>query len=144
MSRATDARTRGQRGRRTPGAWACALALAASATAARAADIAVVKSSDVAAWRPAIEALRRATGSHTFTEYDLRNDRATADGVLAGLRGKSFIVVALGPLAAQLVRTNLPDAPLVTFGRQIHDLEIAGLAKTQFAQTLEPRILVFR
>jgi len=97
------------------GAWVCALALAASASAARAhaADVAVVKSSEVAAWRPAIDALRRAASSHTVTEYDLRNDRATADGVLAGLRGKSFIVVALGPLAAQLVHTNLPEAPLV-------------------------------
>ena len=97
------------------GAWVCALALAASTSAARAhaADVAVVKSSEVAAWRPAIDALRRAASSHTVTEYDLRNDRATADGVLAGLRGKSFIVVALGPLAAQLVHTNLPEAPLV-------------------------------
>src|SRR5262249_33734696 len=49
----------------------------------------------------------------TVTEYDLRNDRATADTVLAGLKARSPIVVALGPLAAQLVRTTLPEAPLV-------------------------------
>jgi putative ABC transport system substrate-binding protein len=67
----------------------------------------------VPAWRPAIDALRRVASTHTITEFDLRNDRATADTVLAGLKGKSGIIVALGPLAAQLVRSNLPDAPLV-------------------------------
>ncbi len=106
----------GEREMKTRGGWVCALALVAvSAVAARAGatDVAVVKSSEVAAWRPAIDALRRSAASYAFTEYDLRNDRATADGVLAGLRGKNFIVVAMGPLAAQLVRTNLPDTPLV-------------------------------
>jgi putative ABC transport system substrate-binding protein len=100
---------------KTWGAWGWALALAASAAAAAvdAAEVAVVKSSEVGAWRPTIDALRRVASGHTFTEYDLRNDRATADGVLAGLRGKNFIVVAMGPLAAQLVRSSLPDVPLV-------------------------------
>jgi putative ABC transport system substrate-binding protein len=94
--------------------WAFALACGAwSAGGAEAAEVAVVKSSEVAAWRPALDALRRAASGHTFTEYDLRNDRATADGVLAGVRGRNPIVVALGPLAAQLVRTELPQAPLV-------------------------------
>jgi putative tryptophan/tyrosine transport system substrate-binding protein len=96
------------------GSRTCALALAALTLGpAEAADVAVVKSSEVPAWRPTIDALRRAGIGHAFTEYDLRNDRATADGVLAGLRGKNFIVVALGAFAAQFVRNNLPDAPLI-------------------------------
>ena len=78
-----------------------------------AAEVAVVKSSDVPAWRPAIDALRRVSAAHTITEFDLRNDRGTADAVLAGLKGKNVVIVALGPLAAQLVRSNLADAPLV-------------------------------
>jgi putative ABC transport system substrate-binding protein len=94
-----------------------AIAVMAWATAvppAGAADVAVVKSSEVAAWRPAIEALRRVATGHTLTEFDLRNDRTTAEAVLSGLRAKpATIVVALGPLAAQLVRTGLPDSPLV-------------------------------
>src|SRR5262249_51422975 len=93
--------------------WMLALVSGLASRAAGAADVAVVKSSEVPAWRPAVEALRRALASHTVTEFDLRNDRATADGVLAGLKARSGVVVALGPLAAQLVRTNLPDAPLV-------------------------------
>ena len=98
------------------GRWVPLSVLCASVGAAggaRAADVAIVKSSEVPAWRPAIEAARRAAAGHTVTEYDLRNDRATADSVLNGLRGRAVIVVALGPLAAQLVRTALPDAPLV-------------------------------
>jgi putative ABC transport system substrate-binding protein len=95
--------------------WAGALALVALAPMrpASAAEVAVVKSSDVPAWRPAIDALRRVASAHTINEFDLRNDRATADTVLAGLKGKAAIIVALGPLAAQLVRSSLPEAPLV-------------------------------
>jgi putative ABC transport system substrate-binding protein len=80
---------------------------------AAAVEVAVVKSSDVPAWRPAIDALRRVGAAHTINEFDLRNDRGTADSVLAGLKGKNVIVVALGPLAAQLVRSNLAEVPLV-------------------------------
>jgi putative ABC transport system substrate-binding protein len=90
-----------------------ALAAVAPLRPAAAAEVAVVKSSDVASWRPAIDAVRRVAAAHTINEYDLRNDRGTADSVLAGLKGKSAIIVALGPLAAQLVRSTLPDAPLI-------------------------------
>ena len=93
---------------------AMALALVVlSAHASLAADVALLKSSDVPAWRPAIEALRRAAGGHTFTEYDLRGDRAMADSVLAGFRGRPMILVAFGNLAAQAARAALPDTPLV-------------------------------
>jgi ABC-type uncharacterized transport system substrate-binding protein len=90
-----------------------ALVLLGSASAASAADVFVLKSSDVAAWRPTVEALRRAAAGHTVTEYDLRGDRAAADNLLATLRGRSVILVALGNLAAQAARATLPDAPLV-------------------------------
>jgi putative ABC transport system substrate-binding protein len=91
-----------------------AIALVAGvARGAGAAEVAIVKSSDVPAWRPAIEAIRRVAATHTIAEYDLRNDRTTADGVMSSLRGRSAILVALGPLAAQLARTSLPEAPLV-------------------------------
>jgi putative ABC transport system substrate-binding protein len=93
--------------------WALALVALVPALPAVAAEVAVVKSSDVAAWRPAIDALRRVAAAHTINEFDLRNDRGTADSVLAGLKGRNAIIVALGPLAAQLVRSNLPEAPLV-------------------------------
>ena len=96
-------------------AWAGALVLLAGAGArpAAAADVAIVKSSEVPSWRPMIDALRRVTSAHSITEFDLRNDRGTADSVLGSLKGRNAVVVALGPLAAQLVRTVLPDAPVV-------------------------------
>jgi putative ABC transport system substrate-binding protein len=96
------------------GSTASALVLAAGlAPAAGAADVAIIKSAEAPAWRPAVEAIRRVAASHTITEYDLRNDRTVADSVLGGLKGRPIIAVAMGPLAAQLVRTTLPDAPLV-------------------------------
>jgi putative ABC transport system substrate-binding protein len=100
--------------------------LALLAGPAAAAEVAVLKSADVAAWRPAIEALRRAAPGHTYTEYDLRNDRAAAEQTLATLRGRNVVLVALGPVAAQAARTALPDAPLVF--SMIHDPERYGLS----------------
>ena len=78
-----------------------------------AADVAVLKSSRRRAWRPALDALRRAAAGHTITEYDLRGDRAVAEQVLAPLKGKPVVLVAMGNLAAQAARALLPDAPLV-------------------------------
>jgi putative ABC transport system substrate-binding protein len=111
MRRSANRSSAPRRGRRW--AWVLALAGMAAARAAGAAEVAVVKSSEVPAWRPAIDALRRVASGHTVSEHDLRNDRGTAEAVLAGLKSRNAILVALGPLAAQLVRTALPDAPLV-------------------------------
>lgn len=91
---------------------AAALSLLA-APGARAADVAVLKSSEVAAWRPAIDALRRSAAGHTVTEYDFGGDRARAEQVLGSLKGKPVIVVAMGNLAAQAARALLPEAPMV-------------------------------
>lgn len=97
--------------RQSRGSLLAVLLLAAPAVGA--AEVAVLKSSDAPAWRPALDALRRAAPGHTITEYDFRNDRTTADGILNQLKGKNVIVVAMGPLAAQSARTALPDARVV-------------------------------
>jgi putative tryptophan/tyrosine transport system substrate-binding protein len=89
------------------------LALLLAAAPAGAAEVAVLKSSDAPGWRPALDALRRATPGHAVTEYDFRNDRSVADGILGQLKGRSVILVAMGPLAAQAARAALPDAPLI-------------------------------
>jgi len=65
-----------------------------------AAEVAVLKSTETPAWRPALEALRRVAVGHNVTEYDLRGDRTEGEKVLATLKGKPVIVVAMGPLAA--------------------------------------------
>ena len=96
--------------------FACMLALAAAAGAqpASSAEVAILKTSEVAAWRATLDALRRAAPTHTFTEYDLRGDRAEADRVVASLKGRSgAIVVGMGPLAAQAVREGAPELPLI-------------------------------
>ena len=77
------------------------------------AEVAVLKSTDVPAWRPALDALRRSVPTHTLTEYDLRGDRTQAERVVAGLKGKAGLLVAMGPLAAQVAKDILPDLPLV-------------------------------
>jgi len=80
---------------------------------AAAADVAVLKSTDTPAWRPALDALKRAASAHALTEYDLRNEKAEADRVVASLKGKAAVIVALGPLAAQAAHEGAPEIPLV-------------------------------
>jgi len=80
---------------------------------ASAAEVAVLKSSEVAAWRPALDALKRAAASHNVTEYDLRGNRAEADRIVAQLKTSRPILVAVGPLAAQASRAGAPELPLV-------------------------------
>ena len=78
-----------------------------------AAEVAVLKSSEVAAWRPAIDALRRVAGAHKVTEYDFRGDRAEGERVVSSFKGRPVILVGMGPLATQLVHDLLGDAQLV-------------------------------
>jgi ABC-type uncharacterized transport system substrate-binding protein len=79
----------------------------------RGAEVAVLKSSDAPAWRPTLDALRRAVTGHNVTEHDLRGDRAEGERVAAALKGKAAALVALGPLAAQIGKDILPELPLV-------------------------------
>jgi putative ABC transport system substrate-binding protein len=81
--------------------------------AASAADVALLKSSDVPAWLPALDALRRVAAGHTVIDYDLRGEKAEATRVLGTLKGRSMILVAMGPLAAQATRETAPEMPLV-------------------------------
>ena len=78
-----------------------------------AADVAILKSSDVGAWRPAIDALQRSASTHRFTEHDVSGDRARGEAVLGALKGKAAVLVALGPLAAAAAHEVLPDVPMV-------------------------------
>jgi putative ABC transport system substrate-binding protein len=113
-----------------------------------AAEVAVLKSSDVGAWRPAIDALRRAASAHTLTEFDLRNDRAEADRVVASLKGRAAVLVALGPLAAQAGREGAPEIPLV-FGMiqdpgRLNLLATAGVTGVAFSTPVKNQLAAFR
>ncbi len=87
-------------------AWLCA-------APALATDVALLKSADAPAWKPAIDAFRKAAPTVTVTEYDLKSDRAEAERVLGTLKGKPVILVAFGELAAQAAHAATPELPLV-------------------------------
>jgi putative ABC transport system substrate-binding protein len=82
-------------------------------TPARAAEVAVLKSSDVPTWRPTLDALQRTAAAHSVKEYDLGGDKARGLEIVKGLKGRVGVVVAMGPLAAQVAREQLPEVPLV-------------------------------
>lgn len=121
------------------------LLLLGAASRGAAADVAVLKSTDAPAWRPALDALKRSAGSHTFTEYDFRGDRATGDGVMRSLQGRNMILVTLGPLAAQVARAAAPDAPLAY--AMVQDPARAGLVGVPgvaFTIPIKNQIAAFR
>lgn len=116
------------------------LALALPAAAVAPAEVAVLKSNESAAWRPALEALRRVAAAHTLQEFDLRGDKAEADRVMAGLKGRAAALVALGPLAVQAAREHAPELPLV--GCMVSDPARVGLvaAPSVTGVTLHPPV----
>ncbi|HEX6739673.1 MAG TPA: hypothetical protein VF310_15440, partial [Vicinamibacteria bacterium] len=81
--------------------------------AARAADVAILKSSEVPSWRPVVDAVLRTANGHTVGEYDLAGDRARGREIVGALRGRTGVVVAMGPLAAELAHELLPQTPMV-------------------------------
>jgi putative ABC transport system substrate-binding protein len=103
-----------------------ALALA-SAGAAQAAEIALLLSSDVPAWRPVVEALRTASAGHTVRTYDLQGSLREAQRVLPGLKGSAAVVVAMGPLAVQATHDLPADVPLIYC--MVHDPAAAGIVE---------------
>jgi putative ABC transport system substrate-binding protein len=109
-----------------PRTGAAAAVLCLVSAAASAADVALLKSTDAAPWRPAVDALRRVAGTHTVIDYDLRGDPDEANRVVETLKGRSVILVALGPMAAQAAREKAPELPLIF--SMIPDPAKAGLA----------------
>jgi ABC-type uncharacterized transport system substrate-binding protein len=102
-----------------------ALSLLLSAPA-RAAEIVILRSGEQPGVRLVVDALRRSTGAHTLSEFDMAGNRAQGERIAAGLRGRAVIIVALGVLAAQVARAALPEAPLVFC--MVPDPVQAGLA----------------
>jgi putative ABC transport system substrate-binding protein len=99
-----------------------AVLLAAPASAA---EIALLKSGDTPAWRPALDAIKRGLAGHAVTELDVRNDKAEADKAVAAVKGKAAAIIAFGPVAARAARDGAPELPLVVC--MVADLAKAGL-----------------
>ncbi len=86
------------------------LALAAEGGAA---EVVILKSSEQPGVRAVVDTLRRVGAAHTFSEFDLGGNRTQGERIAAGFRGRAVILVAVGALAAQVVRAALPETPLV-------------------------------
>jgi ABC-type uncharacterized transport system substrate-binding protein len=122
-------------------------ALGAWAAGAPAADVFVLKSVETPAWRPAIDAMRRSGTGHTFTEFDLRNDKAEGTRVAGSLKGRPAVLVAMGALAAQVARETVPEIPLVFC--MVPDparlgLSGPGLGGVAFAVPIKNQLAAFR
>jgi putative tryptophan/tyrosine transport system substrate-binding protein len=135
------------------GPLAAALALVLAACAAQnlaAADVILLKSNDVLAWRPALDAIRRAASAQTLTEFDLRGLKEEATQVLEGLKAKAgdAIFVAVGPLAASAVREAFPQSRvvfcMVQDPKALGLLGAPGVTGVAFAVPLRNQLAAFR
>jgi putative ABC transport system substrate-binding protein len=121
---------------------------AAASDPAAAAEVALVLSSDVPAWRVVADELRAAAAGHTVTTYDLRGSRPEADRVFLGLKDSGAVVVAMGPLAAQAAREIAAELPLVYC--MVHDpASVAGLTGANvtgvaFSVPMRNQLVAFR
>jgi putative ABC transport system substrate-binding protein len=93
--------------------WLVVLLLLSLPAAVSPAEVAVLKSSNVASWQPTLQAFRKAVGGHTVSEVDLQGSREEAARILGTLKERSVIVVAMGPLAAEQARQVTPGLPMV-------------------------------
>lgn len=126
------------------------IALLAVPVRVGAAEVAVLKSADVAAWKPALEALHRAASAHSISEYDLKGAREEAVRVLAGLKAKATdtLFVAMGPLAAEVARETFPQSRLIFC--MIQDpgklglLTAPGVTGVAFAVPIRNQLAAFR
>jgi putative tryptophan/tyrosine transport system substrate-binding protein len=91
---------------------AAALAVAAAGPAG-AVEVVIFKSGEQPGVRAVVDALRRAGAAHNFNEFDLAGNRTQGERIAAGLRGRTLVMVAVGLLAAEVVRVAMPEAPLV-------------------------------
>src|SRR6185295_5681240 len=127
---------------------ALALGLLLWSSPSGAAEVAVLKSTDAPAWRPAVEAFKRGLPGHTITEYDLRGDRNEAERVIGALKGKGALLVAFGPLAAEAARETASDQMLVFCMVQdpakaglLNNINASGVA---FATPIKNQLAAFR
>jgi putative ABC transport system substrate-binding protein len=94
-------------------ALAVTVALVLASRLAEAVEVAVLQSAAPPSWRAVVEALRRAGRAHRVMEYELPADATLAQQVVAGMRGRAAVLVAMGPGPAQAARLGLPDVPLI-------------------------------
>lgn len=82
-------------------------------TQARAQDIVILKSHDLEPFNQAVAGFVAACSGH-ITEYDLRGTKKEESSIIQRLTAaKPRLIVAIGPLAAQVAREHLRDVPII-------------------------------
>jgi putative ABC transport system substrate-binding protein len=82
-------------------------------TQARAEDIVILKSHDLEPFNQAVAGFVAACPEHMI-EYDLRGTKKEESSIIQRLTAaKPHLIVAIGPLAAQVAREHLRDVPMI-------------------------------
>ena len=84
------------------------------ATAGTAQSVAVVKSRDLASFDKVLHSLERACATCEITAYSLKGKKENGDEITRQIhQATPDIVLALGPLAAQIAKDALPETPVL-------------------------------
>lgn len=116
---------------------------------AMAADIAILKSSDIAAYNQAIDGFKAAGPSGTvYTEYDLRGDLELGKKLARKIRASdATMVVAVGLKAALAAKVEIVDIPIVhmmILDPLKHQLTGANMAGTTMEMPLDRQLRMLR
>jgi putative ABC transport system substrate-binding protein len=114
-----------------------------------AADIAILQSSDIAAYREAVTALK-ATGpiGAIYTEYDVQGDLELGKKLARKLRASNAsLVVAVGLKAAVAAKLEIPDIPIVymmILNPLAHQLTAANMTGTLLEIPADRQLKIMR
>lgn len=118
-------------------------------TSARAADIAILKSSDIAAYDLAVIGLKaELSETATITEYDLQGDLARGRKLARKIRASdASLVVAIGLKAALAAKLEIVDVPVIycmVLDPEKYDLRAPNLAGISLRVPVDRQFTVIR
>ncbi|HMU55568.1 MAG TPA: ABC transporter substrate-binding protein [Nitrospira sp.] len=119
------------------------------AAEAQAADIAILKSSSIAAYDQAIEGFKATAPSDAvYMEFDLQGDLELGRKLARKIRAsEASLVVAVGLKAAQAAKMEIPDTPIVymmVLDPQRHNLASPNLTGTLLEIPVERQLKLIR
>jgi putative ABC transport system substrate-binding protein len=116
---------------------------------ASAAEVAILKTADLAAYNQAVAGFKAAMpSSTTFVEYDMKGDLARGQNLARKIRtSDAALLLAVGVKAAQVAKLEVPDIPVVfcmVLDADKHDLKALNMTGIRLEVPIERQLNTIR
>lgn len=116
---------------------------------ASAAEVAILKTADLAAYNQAVAGFKAAMpSSTTFVEYDMKGDLARGQNLARKIRtSDAALLLAVGVKAAQVAKLEVPDIPVVfcmVLDPDKHDLKAPNMTGIRLEVPIERQLNTIR